>query len=193
MSKLSSSPQRNTFQANNYLRRRAEEGKTPNNDPTVGAMMDYYKKWNVEKLEKEQDPEWQKNNLEYDLRATEWICTKAKTREEYAQNLYAALCNNEFQKNEVWPLLKGETWSCTWRYAGGILSDMIEKGDYIDWYCSGIISSAEDEEYASMSKEDQERYLFTINNFVGEGCITEEIREDLFKLGWTALDNDSKE
>ncbi|MFM1845778.1 MAG: hypothetical protein RIS19_251, partial [Actinomycetota bacterium] len=50
----------------------------------------------------------------------------------------AALCNNEFVKNDVWPILKDETWSCTWRYAGGVVSDIQEGDGYLDWYCSGM-------------------------------------------------------
>ena len=84
------------------------------------------------------NPEWQKNNLEYDLRSTKWICDKAKASESYAQNIYAAMCNQSWQRNDVWPLLKGETYSCSWRYAGGIIADMREEGDYMDWYCSGM-------------------------------------------------------
>ena len=43
MNTLNKSPQRNTFQAEKYLERKAEEGKTPENDENVAAMMDYYK------------------------------------------------------------------------------------------------------------------------------------------------------
>ena len=121
------------------------------------------------------DPEWQKNNLEYDLRSTKWICDRAKSTKTYAQNLYAAMCNQDWQRNDVWPLLKGETWSCSWRYAGGIIADMREEGDYIDWYCSGI-QGEPDEDWVDLGH-------------VPEGTVTDEIREDLFKLGWLPANN----
>jgi len=167
MSKLSKSPERNTFQASKYLERKAEEGKTPDNDPNVKAMMDMYKNWAVETAEREADPNWSKNNMEHDLRTTNWILNKARSSESYAQNLYAAMCNNGFIKLDVIPILKQEEWSCSWRYAGGIIADMRQEGDYIDWYCSGI-----------RNPEDEPK------DFVPEGCITDEIRNDLQRLGW---------
>jgi hypothetical protein len=30
------------------------------------------------------------------------------------------------------------------------------------------------------------------NNHVGEGCITEEVRKDLFDIGWLPFDGDYK-
>lgn len=135
------------------------------------------------------DLEWQKNNLEYDLRSTDWIVNKAQNSDVYAQNLYAAMCNREFTKNEVWPLLTEQRWSCSWRHAGGIVADMREKGDYIDWYCSGIRNEWSDEDFRNASKEAQEEYLITKNQYASEGEVTDEIREDLLKLGWVVIDD----
>lgn len=101
------------------------------------------------------DPKARENNLEYDLLTTDWILAKVRNSDDYAKSLYAAMCNNDFVRLEVVPILKGETWGCSWRYAGGIIADMRETGDYIDWYCAG-----------------------------NESEVTEEIREDLLKLGW---------
>lgn len=161
MMKIASSPERNTFQRDKYIERQTEKGLA--GDPETIKMLDWYKTWDHLKQEQEKNPEWQKNNLEYDLRTTEWILTKVRESDTYAQNLYAAMCNNDFIKNDVWPMLQEETWSCSWRYAGGIIADMREQGDYIDWYCSGI------------GRHDDS---------VGEGTVTDEIREDLLKLGW---------
>lgn len=132
-------------------------------DPKTSKMLEWYKSWDQLKKEQEQDPEWQKNNLEYDLRSTDWILKKVRENDTYAQHLYAAMCNTDFTKNDVWPILQEDTWSCSWRYAGGIIADMREEGDYMDWYCSGIGQH---------------------KGFVGEGIVTDEIREDLLKLGW---------
>jgi len=113
----------------------------------------------------------------------------AKVRESrvYSQHLYAAMCNQQFSKNELWPQLKGETWSCSWRYAGGIIADMRKQGDYLDWYCSGIQGPGlTDEEYGQLDKPDQE--LYTENRqYMGEGHVTDEIREDLMMLGWSVV------
>lgn len=118
-------------------------------------------------------------NLELDLTSTDWIIEKVKNSETYAQNLYAALCNNQFIKNEVVSILKEDIWSCTWRYAGGIVADIKGHGDYLDYYCSGIGNVAYD------SKADE--LAFRTKQYVPEGDVTDEIRSDLFKLGWIAF------
>lgn len=183
---MNSSPERGSFQRDAFLKR-AEEGET--SAEHTQEMLEFYT--NLDKMQEERKarPEWKENNLEYDLRSTRWICDKAKAREEYAQNLYAAMCNNDFQKVEVWPMLKGETYSCSWRYAGGIIADMIESGDYIDWYCSGIRGGASTEELDKMSEEERARYDWYQTNFVSESVVTDEIREDLRKLGWVVLED----
>lgn len=135
------------------------------------ALKDFYINFEDDKLTLENDPEWQKNNLEYDLRSSEYIVEKCKNR-AYAQNIYAALCNNEFQRNDVMPILKDETWTCSWRYAGGIVADLRGEGDYLDWYCTGI------------RHDDGE----LTNSYIGEGEVTDEVREDLFKLGWLVVE-----
>ncbi len=116
-------------------------------------------------------------NLEYDVEDCEWICAKIRSSDSYAQNFYAALCNNEFQRNEVWPILKDQTWGCTWRYAGGIVAHIRREGDYIDWYCSGI--------RGGLNLDDQE----PDHGFVSEGVITDEIQADLLRLGWVPCDS----
>lgn len=199
---LSRSPERFTFQRESYLRRQEESG-VDESDPAVISMLDYYDQMLIEQNKKELDPEWKKNNMEYDLRSTEWILNKVRSSDAYAQNLYAALCNNDFQKvsvedtpeNVVNLLRDGPvTWSCSWRYAGGIVADMQEKGDYIDWYCSGIRDNREidDDQFQQMNKENQERYLET-KKYVGESVVTDEIREDLLKLGWRVVQEDETE
>lgn len=186
---MSKSPQRNTFQKEKYLEREAKKGRTPENDPDVKTMVDFYDSWDTETEKREANNEWCKNNLEYDLRSTEWILNKVRSSESYAQNLYAAMCNNEFLKNEVWPVLKNQTWSCSWRYAGGIIADMLEQGDYIDWYCSGIKNHLTEDEEHNLTPEQKQRYEVT-KQFVGEGAVTDEIRTDLKILGWSIVDQD---
>lgn len=177
MTKISKSPQRNTFQKEKYLERKTEEGKTPD-DEGVAAMLEYYTNWDIEQSKREADPAWQKDNLEWDLRTTDWILEKVRASDSYAQNLYAAMCNNEFVKREMWPILKDQRWSCSWRYSGGIIANMQQKGDYIDWYCSGIRDVSHDEE---------ENKFWDGHGYVSESVVTEEIENDLYKLGWLVV------
>lgn len=185
---ISSSPERGTFQIECELKRVEEGEKTAE---SAQEMIEFYQSHQDRVRAREAQPEWRENNMEYDLRATDWIVTKARASEGYAQNLYAALCNNDFQKNEVWTQLKNQTWSCSWRYAGGIIADMLGKGDYMDWYCSGITSEVDADEYAAMSTESQERYNYYRTHFVGESVVTDEIREDLFRVGWIVATDDN--
>jgi hypothetical protein len=157
MTKVNSSPQRYTFQ---------------HSRDELAEILESIRNQDRENLV---NPEWQKDNLEYDLRSTRWICDSAKSTKTYAQNLYAALCNNDFQKNEVWPRLVNKLWSCSWRHAGGIVADMREEGDYIEWYCSGIQGDP-DEDWVDLGH-------------VSEGTVTDRIREDLFRLGWIVLES----
>lgn len=121
-------------------------------------------------------------DLELELMSTDWIIEKARASRVYSQNLYATLCNNQFVKNDVWPVLQDDRWSCSWRYAGGIIADMREEGDYLNWYCSGIRGTID---MGGSAPELHEGY-------VGEGHVTEEIRNDLLKLGWIVIEDDSQ-
>lgn len=176
--KISTSPDRFRFYLERYLERQAAQGHTPDNNDDVRAM--------VESLEsniaQHHDPDRflgrEHNNLEYDLVTTPWILARVRESDTYAQNLYAAMCNRDFQRNQVWPTLRGETWSCSWRYAGGIIADMRGSGDYIDWYCSGMGDG--------LGNGDADG----TKGYVGEGVVTDEIRQDLLRLGWCVLDDD---
>ena len=159
-----------------YVERCKEEGKEP-----VQEYIDMFLDTQKESMSKFDKPESRIDNLEYDLRTTEWILEKARNNKTYAQNLYAAMCNNEFVKNDVWPILSDKRWSCSWRYAGGIIADMLEKGDYIDWYCSGI-RGGHDMGGGPPPPSD---------GFVGESEVTEEISQDLLKLGWIVIQDDN--
>jgi hypothetical protein len=59
---------------------------------------------------------------------------------------------------------------------------MREQGDYIDWYCSGIRSG-------TSLDDDVLEQIDPGADFVPEGCVTDEIREDFFKLGWLPVGN----
>ena len=116
------------------------------------------------------------NDLEEDLAGSPMILTKVKD-DRYAQNLYAALCNTDWQKTDVMPILKDELWSCSWRSAGGIVSRLQRKGDYLNWYCSGIWGGDWGEGPVDPTS-------------VAEGVVTDEIKEDLRQLGWHPVPGD---
>jgi len=127
------------------------------------------------------------DSLEYDLRTTDWVIEKVKADRVYAQHLYAAMCNNDFQRNDVWPILTDKTWSCSWRYAGGIIANIRGEGDYLDWYCSGIVDV--DAEQWDILSDDSKKKLLDNKAHVAESDVTDEIRKDLFKLGWLVISN----
>ena len=180
----SSSPERYTFQKQNYILRRLEEGKTLD-DPQVAGMIEWYDSWKKLDAERLVDPQWQKNNLEWDLRTTDWIVEKVRIDKIYAQNLYAALCNNDFARSDnVFKILKEDYWSCSWRYAGGIIADMRGEGDYIDWYCSGNWN----DESSYYPKEGEEN--LTNPEIMVEGDVTPEIKQDLEQLGWIVINSE---
>jgi hypothetical protein len=180
MTKVSKSPQRHTFQKEGYVKRLEEKGETPNED-----YLDWFEKVIENHNHKFDEPQSRVNNMEYDLLTTDWILEKVRVDDAYAQNLYAAMCNNGFIKMEVIPILKQEEWSCSWRYAGGIVADMRQEGDYIDWYCSGIRNNNDMTEEEEQTWTDEQKARFEITKrYVGEGCIIDEIRNDLQRLGW---------
>jgi len=100
-------------------------------------------------------------SLEDELKNSKTICERVLADKDYAEDLYRALCNMRWRKREVMPLLRNEMWSCSWRYAGGIVADIRQEGDYMDWYCLG-----------------------------GEGTVSEEIEKDLLDLGWEPVEYD---
>jgi hypothetical protein len=66
---------------------------------------------------------------------------------------------------------------------------MQEKGDYIEWYCSGIGNQEAGfglDHYQPTPDPDGRDY-------VPESVVTDEIREDLKKLGWIAVPWDDED
>ena len=186
---ISRSPQRGTFSMERYEKKLIEDPQ----DETARSMIEYFKTSTQHKLDLEETDEWRVDNMEYDLRTSELIIEKCNDS-IYAQHLYAAMCNNEFIKNDVWPILSDKRWGCSWRYAGGIVADIRQEGDYIDWYCSGIRNNEDltDEEYNQLSREAQEKYLETKAS-VAESVVTDEIRKDLLSIGWLVVDSDNQD
>jgi hypothetical protein len=107
-------------------------------------------------------------NLEMDLYRNETLCDHAKHDHVFAQNLYAALCNMRWKHKEEEN--SDKLWSCSWRYAGEIISKIREEGDYLDWYCSGIVDAIDNGE-----------------GYVQEGVLTPHIVLVLEEMGWTPV------
>lgn len=170
INKYSKSPDRGSFYRNS-LKKQLEEKQT--SQEHYDAMMKILDEEDERQEQKEKEGNIQ-YSLEHDLRSNPTILEKCRNSQIYSQNLYAALCNNDFYYGE-------HEWSCSWRYAGGIIANILQKGDYIDWYCSGIGTDPA-----------------ITPNYVGEGFVTDEIRSDLLKLGWvvkpfgdTAISNEN--
>ena len=188
MSKVSKSPDRHTFQKEGYVNRQLEKGEAVNEE-----YLEFFEDTIQRHKAKFEDPATHIDNMEYDLLTTDWILEKVRESDVYAQNLYASMCNRDFIKHAVIPILKNQRWSCSWRYAGGIIADMRQEGDYIDWYCSGIKNAPlTEEEFQALSLEQQARAK-EYEAFVGEGVVTDEIRKDLFRLGWVVQDDEMDE
>jgi len=118
--------------------------------------------------------------MQTDMMENEWFRNRVKSSKSYAQNLYAAMCNNEFQKQDTWEVLTDSRWSCSWRAAGGVVATLRDcNEDYMDYYCSGMGGFAtEDSDPASYYEE---------NQYVKESEVTDEIRADLLRLGWVVI------
>jgi len=175
---VSKSPDRHTFQKDRYVERQTE-----NNEPLSQAYLDMFDSTIEHHKNKFVDPATHANNLEYDLLTTDWILEKVRTSDTYAQNLYAAMCNMRFVSKDLFPYLRQDPdrdlCSYSWRYAGGIIADMQQKGDYIDWYCSGM--GGLNQEFDGNETDEQWRAR---TGYVPESVITEEIEADLLTLGW---------
>jgi len=154
---FATSPDRYSFMIEVYKRRLE---KDPEN-VEIQKTMEFYEQ--CQRLDSLDDPK--DNDLAYELRKCEWIIEKCKASKRYSQNLYAALCNNSFSKN-------GVEWSCSWRSSGGLVSNLREEGDYVDWYCSGIPLDCD---------------LPVKDGYVGEGTITKEIQKDIEIIGWNFI------
>lgn len=102
-------------------------------------------------------------------------------RMDYAQNFYAALCNNELIHNET------EGLRCSWRGAASLVSQIFneiyssECTDYISFYCSGMFTGYNDEDILYLQEK----------NYVREGQITEEVLSDLELLGFKLVRNEN--
>jgi len=132
-------------------------------------------------------------DLEEDIWQDKEVLNKIKTRKDYAQNVYAAMCNMRWCPRDLIPALRQDEqvdlWRASWRSAGGIVANFrktVANEDYIDWYCSGMGG------VASYDEKEGEDYM-TENKFVPEGTVTEEVLADFNRLGWFPVPyNDDK-
>ena len=121
-------------------------------------------------------------SMRTDMMEAEWFRNKVKASKAYAQNVYAAMCNNEFRKQDVWEVLTDNTWSCTWRASGSVVATLRDCGeDYMDYYCSGMGGFA--------AYESDPASYFQETKYVPESEITDEVRADLSRLGWVVVNS----
>ena len=106
-------------------------------------------------------------NLEYNIRSCNWITSKIRAERYYAQNWYAALCNNTFCPIDAWSILSNLTWnSPSWGYSARMIAEICEKEElFTRIYCSGV-------------------YEISSPGYVKESTITEEIEKHLQLIGW---------
>lgn len=99
----------------------------------------------------------QENKMNFKQIIKEKLGERIKKDDEFAQHLYASMCNVIWHNPGT-----NDTYSCSWRYAGGVVAKIRDKGeDYLDFYCSG-----------------------------GEGRVTEDVKECLQQLGYAPYDYD---
>ena len=109
------------------------------------------KKTNAGEFEIVKDP----YNMEEHMANSALVLQKVKD-DVFAQQLYAAMCNVSWLKNNV-------EWSVSWRTSGGLVADLRNVGeDYMDFYCSGIGG----------------------NGNTNEGEVTDDVLDTLATLGW---------
>lgn len=120
-----------------------------------------------------------KYDLVEDIRNSPEIMAKIRAEDRrYAQNLYAAWSNMQWCKRDTWPILAEEYWTASWRGAGGIVADLRNQGeDYMDYYCSGMRGGL------GYNPDDDSDY-FEKTGYQSEGVVSEEIANDLDKIGW---------
>jgi hypothetical protein len=98
------------------------------------------------------------------------VITKIKECPIYAQNFYAALCNNGWRNPTLTNII---TSHMQWREAAGVVADLRGNGgNYCAWYCSGIGTKLSSTTNGVTRIE------------VSEGTVTPEIEQDLLQLNW---------
>ena len=88
----------------------------------------------------------------------------------YAQNLYAALCQNLFvEKQDVFSIIQQDGASVSWRQAGNIVGTF--RGEtYLQYYCSGMSNT---------------------QGYKQEGEVSDEVRADFDNAGWLIIQRDT--
>ena len=114
--------------------------------------------WDLATLKKMNEPEvdTEEPSLELELYQAKHIVRQcAADPKGFATDLYSALCNVTWKHKDT-----ENTFGCSWRYAGGIVSTMSHSvDDYMIYYHSG-----------------------------NEGTVTDEILTELDKLGWEPME-----
>lgn len=67
--------------------------------------------------------------------------------EEFCKQVWSSLANVDWYNTK-----DHTTYSCSWRYAGGLIADILGEGNYMDWYCCGPDAVVSDEIARAMKK-----------------------------------------
>lgn len=75
-------------------------------------------------------------DLELDLISSEAVRALVQADERFTREIYDALCNNKFIHRDMEQ--PEDYWSCSWRYAGDVASNLeMGGGGYLEHYCTG--------------------------------------------------------
>ena len=79
-------------------------------------------------------------DFEKDLEKT--FNERMKADDSFCVQIWSALANKLWKHESM---DDDEEYSCTFRYAGGLIADILGRGGYMDWYCSGPYATVSDE------------------------------------------------
>lgn len=101
------------------------------------------------------------NKSAYFERDINKLQSKLQKDYNFAQEMYAALCNTRWVSITDLTLI----FSCTWRYSGELIANIRNKGeDYMEFY-----------------------WAVSFPNQITEGVITDRIKNELRELGWVPI------
>ena len=72
---------------------------------------------------------------------------KMKSDTEFCKDVWSSMANIVWKHKA-----SGEEYSASFRYAGGLIAEIREEGDYMDWYCCGPYETVSDEIKKGLAK-----------------------------------------
>lgn len=81
----------------------------------------------------------------FELTVAEALGDSMKVNDNLCAEIWSAIANVQ------WRHVNGDTASYSFRAAGDLIAAIIERGDYIDWYCSGPYATVSDRVGAALA------------------------------------------